>query len=250
MLTREARRSIGETDLLVHTEWQQEFAGLVAGTTMAPQDYGLAGAAPAWLVMERFEALTSALGCHASVVGRQVHGARVGIVDSAPCFGTCVAGELDGLASDRIGILLTVTTADCVPVYLLDPVSGGIALLHAGWRGALAGILEQGIQTLAAMNGAAPADLRVHLGPAICGDCYEVGPEVLREFGRPGTRHGSLDLRSWLMEEALQLGVPATAISASSWCTRCSADLLHSHRGSQGIAGRMAAFLGWRVRYE
>ena len=172
------------------------------------------------------------------------------VVDPAPPFGFCVSGEMDGLASDRPGVLLTVTTADCVPVFLIDPVSGGFALLHAGWRGALAGIVEHGIQTLEALNGASRAEMRVHLGPAICGECYEVGPEVLREFGRPGTDHGILDLRAWLTEETIRSGVPASAISASSWCTRCSADLLHSHRGSQGTAGRMAAFLGWRVRYE
>jgi copper oxidase (laccase) domain-containing protein len=72
----------------------------------------------------------------------------------------------------------------------------------------------------------------------------------LREFGRPGNDHGRLDLRAWLTEESLRLGVPASAISESIWCTRCSAEVLHSHRGSQGAAGRMAAFLGWRVRNE
>ncbi len=250
MLTREERISVRGVDLLVHTGWEREFPGLVAGTTIAPQDYGLSGSDSVWAVSERFESLTAALGCRACVVGRQVHGARVAVVDPSPRFGFCVAGDTDGLASDRPGVLLTVTTADCVPVYLLDPVSGGFSLLHAGWRGALAGIVEQGIQALEALNGAARAEIRVHLGPAICGECYEVGPDVLREFGRPGTDHGILDLRAWLTEETIRLGVPASAISASSWCTRCNADLLHSHRGSQGTAGRMAAFLGWRVQYE
>jgi hypothetical protein len=250
LLTRETWTRIADIDLLVHAGWEREFPGLVAGTTVAPQDYGLSSSASTWGVTERFEAMTRALGCRASVVCRQVHGSRVIIVDPPPVSGVCIAGEADGLASDGPGVLLTVTTADCVPVYLLDPDSRAFALLHAGWRGAVAGIVERGIRTLEALKGVVPSGLRVHLGPAICGDCYEVGPEVLREFGRPGNDHGRLDLRAWLTEESLRLGVPASAISESIWCTRCSADVLHSHRGSQGAAGRMAAFLGWRVRNE
>ena len=250
MLTRETRSRIADIDLLVHEGWEAEFPGLVAGTTIAPNDYGLLTSASAWAAAEQFEALTRALGCRASVVCRQVHGSRVVVVDPPPAFGVCIAGDADGLASDGAGVLLTVTTADCVPVYLLDSDSRAIALLHAGWRGAVEGILERGIRTLEALKGAVTSGLRVHLGPAICGDCYEVGPEVLREFGIQGAEHGRLDLRAWLAEESLRLGVPGSAISESSWCTRCSADLLHSHRGSQGTAGRMAAFLGWRVRGE
>jgi len=250
LLILEERRSIADIDLLVHADWEREFPGLVAGMTVAPNDYGLSGSDSAWAVTERFEALAHALGCRASVVGRQVHGSRVAVVDPSPASGVCIAGDADGLASDRRGVLLTVTAADCVPVYLLDPVSRAVALLHAGWRGAVAGIVGEGIRALAALKGAGPSGLRVHLGPAICGDCYEVGPDVLQEFGRPGTDHGSFDLRAWLKAEATRMGVPAGSISESSWCTRCSADLLHSHRGSQGTAGRMAAFLGWRSRCE
>lgn len=247
MLIREELRSVAAIDLLVHAEWESTFPGLVSGTTLAPSDYGISSAATTWEISERFDALAHALGCRASVVGRQVHGARVIVVDSSPVSGVCIAGDADGLASNRTGVLLAVTTADCVPVYLLEPDSRVFAVLHAGWRGALEGIVEQGIRTLEVLSGVVPAELRVHLGPAICGDCYEVGPEVLQKFGRPGTGNGMLDLRAWLTREALRLGVPAGAITSSSWCTRCSADVLHSHRASRGTAGRMAAFLGWRA---
>lgn len=250
MLIREDLRSVDSIDLLVHAEWESEFPGLVSGTTLAPTDYGLSSAATTWEVSERFDTLARALGCRASVVGRQVHGARVVVVDSSPVSGVCIAGDADGLASDRAGVLLAVTTADCVPVYLLEPDSRAFAVLHAGWRGALEGIVEQGIRALEVLNGVARAELRVHMGPAICGDCYEVGPEVLQRFGRPGTDNGTLDLRAWLTLETVRLGVPAGAISASSWCTRCSANVLHSHRASRGAAGRTAAFLGWRVERE
>jgi len=248
LLTREERRTVADIGLLVHAGWEREFPGLVAGITVAPDDYGLSSETPARRVAERFEALMLALGCRASVVGRQIHGPGVAVVDPSPGSGVCIAGEVDGLASDRPGVLLTVTTADCVPVYIVDPDSRALALLHAGWRGAAAGVVGEGIRALGALNGVTSSDLRVHLGPAICGACYEVGPEVLREFGHPGTDSGRFDLRAWLMEETVRLGVPGDAISTSGWCTRCSADVLHSHRATRGTAGRMAAFLGWRVR--
>ena len=250
MLIRESPKSVDGTELLVHVEWETEFPGLVCGTTVAPTDYGLSGSATTWELTERFDALTRSLGCRASIVGRQVHGEHVVVVDPSPPSGLCIAGDADGLASDRTGVLLTVTTADCVPVYLLEPESRALAVLHAGWRGALAGIVEQGIRALGVLKGVVPNDLRVHLGPAICGDCYEVGPDVLQRFGRSGTDHGKLDLRAWLTRDTARLGVPAGAISASSWCTRCNADLLHSHRASRGTAGRMVAFLGWRAGGE
>ena len=250
MLARERRSTTAEVDLLIHGDWELEFPGLVAGITVSPSDFGLLGSDSAWSVTRRFESLTDALGCRSSLVCRQVHGARVIVAEPAPVSGICIAGDADGLASDEAGILLTVTTADCVPVYLLDPDSGSLALLHAGWRGSVAGILERGIRTLESMSGVSRSELRVHLGPAICGDCYEVGPEVLREFGGSEFEHGMLDLRAWLSDESVRLGIRPDAISESSWCTSCSADLLHSHRGSRGTAGRMAAFLGWRIPCE
>ena len=93
-----------------------------------------------------------------------------------------------------------------------------------------------------------PGAVRVHLGPAICGACYEVGPEVLGAFGKAQKGRGQLDLRGWLRGQAIDCGVREDRITVSTWCTRCGAEWLHSHRGSAGTAGRMAAFLGWRHR--
>lgn len=245
MLIGEARSEFADIDLLRHEGWEEECPGLMAGTTAAPQDYGLAGTGTAWEITGRFESLAHALGCRASVVCRQVHGSRVIPVDRPPFPGVCVAGDADGLATDASDVLLVVTVADCVPVFIVDPDSRAIALLHAGWRGAAGGILEQGIRALEALRGCSPAGLRVHMGPAICGSCYEVGQDVLREFGRAGEARGKLDLRSWLGEDAVRLGIRRESISASTWCTACSTGRLHSHRRSGGSAGRMAAFLGW-----
>lgn len=237
---------------LVHEAWESEVEGLACGITTAEAgDYGLSRR-PLDALLGGYLGLARHLGFGLVTVGRQVHGAEVRRLDAGRLAGggllpdggsaLLLAGRVDGLIATGPGILLAVTAADCVPVHLLDARAGRVALLHAGWRGAAAGILERGVDALA-RQGSDPAALRVHLGPAICGACYEVDEPVLRAFGLPG-RRARLDLRGLLVGRALEAGVPAAGVTVSAWCTRCDAGL-HSHRG--GAAGRMAAYLGMRT---
>ena len=230
----------------LHESWGTEFPGVVAGITeAAPGADFFAARMEAWSFHERVGQLAAQLGFRSVAWTRQVHGTEVRPVDPS-AVGLFSRGEADGVYVCRRGILLLVRVADCVPVYLLDSEGDGMALLHAGWRGASAGILARGIAALGEACGTGPRGLRVHLGPAICGECYEVGGEVLQAFGRARQPGGKMDLRAELAGQALSLGVPAEAVTRSSWCTRCHLDRFHSHRGSQGSAGRMAAFLGSR----
>jgi len=123
------------------------------------------------------------LGMKSIAVVRQVHGTRIVEVGPSSEPGVRVAGEADGLVTVAPDILLVVTTADCVPV-----------ILHAGWRGAAAGILERAIERFGTSYGVGAGDLLVHLGPSICGACYEVGAAVLGAFGYDGGDRGALDL--------------------------------------------------------
>ena len=226
--------------------WGTEFPGVVAGITEAAPGADFSAArTEAWSFHERLEQLAAQLGFWSVAWTRQVHGAEVRQVD-LPVVGAFSPGEADGLHASRRGMLLLVMVADCVPVYLLDSRGDGTALLHAGWRGASAGILARGISALEEAYGTSPRELRVHLGPAICGECYEVGGEVLQAFGHARRANGKVDLREELAGQALALGVPANAVTRSAWCTRCHPDRFHSHRGSQGTAARMAAFFGLR----
>jgi copper oxidase (laccase) domain-containing protein len=89
-------------------------------------------------------------------------------------------------------------------------------------------------------RGLAAGDLRVHLGPAICGRCYEVGPDVYEQLtGWQTIRHRHVDLRALLWEQARDAGV--RMISGSACCTRCDVDRFFSHRA--GDAGRQIAVL-------
>ncbi|MGH2819988.1 MAG: polyphenol oxidase family protein, partial [Actinomycetota bacterium] len=122
------------------------------------------------------EGVAAALGFDvASLVQlRQVHGAEV---LEAPPGSAGVRGEGDGLVARAPGVVLGVLAADCVPVLLEG--RGGIAALHAGWRGLVAGVLERGVEKIAPVTAA-------WIGPSIHACCYEVGSDVTEAFARAG----------------------------------------------------------------
>ena len=173
------------------------------------------------------------------VVGHQLHGTSVGVCERVGP-GLVVREGLDGHATTIAGILLIVLVADCVPVYLLNPVSKAVVLLHAGWRGTAGGILEAGLNQLESLGGTKSADIVMHCGVSVCGDCYEVGPEVIQATcGRNVDCPEALDLRGVLTEQAHRLGIGQ--VTSSSWCTVHDAGRFHSFRSNGAGAGRMAA---------
>jgi len=235
---------------LVHPRWAEAFPWLIQGTTVRatgaePFDLGLfSDASPPRAVLGAWERLRLASGCPRVVHAHQVHGATVRMHD-AGTPGLHLAEACDGHATDAAGTLLAVTTADCVPVFLVDPERRAVALLHAGWKGVAAGILERGLEVLEERFGSRPVDLAVHLGPAICGLCYEVGPEVFEELGLdPPSAPSPVDLRTLLARRGVERGVRATRLSVSTHCTLCGGSGLFSHRG--GDRARQAGFLGLR----
>jgi hypothetical protein len=228
--------------------WRERL-GVVAGITGRQTasgttfDLGLWTESPVAEVMSRWRALRRALPeFPAQVMAHQVHRDQVIWTDQAS--GWVVHDGADGHATSRPGVLLMVTVADCVPIYLVAPRQRAIALLHAGWRGTAAGILEQGVAMLEARCGVRPADLVMHAGVAISGPCYEVGAEVMTGVGRPAAGPGPwhLDLRAVLTEQAARLGI--AEVSSSGHCTSRDNDRFFSHRASGGRDGRMVAYLG------
>jgi polyphenol oxidase len=227
--------------------WWREL-GLVAGITgrgTGPDggfDLGLWSQAPVGEVMTRWRALRrSFAGFSAVVLGNQVHGTEVATIGAAE--GWIHREGIDGWVTTAPGVLLTVTVADCIPVYLTAP-GKGVALLHAGWRGTAGGILARGLEPLLTATKASPSDIIMHNGIGICGDCYEVGSEVMLGCARPAEGAGPwhLDLRDTLAEQASNLGI--TRITRSSHCSAHSRPAFYSHRASRGTDGRMVAYLG------
>lgn len=167
----------------------------------------------------------------------QVHGSRV-IVHHPSWEGWLRCDDADGHAALERGTALAVTVADCVPVFIAHP-SGAIALLHSGWRGTAARIVQRGIEALA-HRGIPARELRIHTGPAICGDCYEVSADVYAQLtGRNPGKPTNVDLRALIAEHARAAGVEH--ITTSPWCTRCDNDRFFSHRA--GDAGRQLAVM-------
>lgn len=254
-------RAEGPVPRFVHPDWADRFPWLVQGTTgtgAARGDRGaggihdgrtdgggfdlrLFGPAPVGDVLERWRRLRETTGCPSAVHARQVHGARV-LSHGPVAPGLLIVDDADGHATREPGLLLTVSVADCVPISLVDPERRAVALLHGGWRGAAAGILGQGLAALRGVAGTEPADLITHFGPAICGACYEVGPEVHEALGLPRpSAPEPIDLRAVLARQAIQFGVRPGGISVSAYCTRCGGPEFHSHRG--GSEGRQVGYL-------
>ena len=229
------------------TEWQARY-GLIAGITgrgTAPGrgfDLGLWTDAPVGEVMSRWRTFRHSLpGAESFALGNQVHGIEVMTVGAGRGW-THVEG-IDGWVTTTPGTYLTVTVADCIPVYLAVP-GRGVALLHAGWRGTAAGILGVGLTRLLEATGSASSDVVMHCGVGICGDCYEVGSEVMTGCGVPHVGCGPwhIDLRDCLVDQAAALEVGL--ITASSWCSAHDRVRFYSHRASRGTDGRMVAYLG------
>ena len=137
--------------------------------------------------------------------------------------------------------------ADCVPVFLVDAGRRCVAAIHSGWRGTAQGITEAGIARMAAAWGSAPGDLWLHVGPSICGECYEVGPEVhaaIHPDRPPPPGKANIDVRAAIVERALAAGIPPSQISASTHCTLCGPPDFFSHRG--GSSARQMGLIGIR----
>lgn len=216
---------------LLAAEEVAEFAaiGIRAFTTgRIAGSFSTASSEPTREVMARWDALRDSLrpGTTRLATARQVHGARV--IRHAPGWEGWLRGdEGDGHLSNDRGIAMAVSVADCVPVFIAHP-SGAAAILHSGWRGTALRIVEQGLAAFAQLGHPA-SELRLHLGPAICGRCYEVSADVYERLtGTPTMRAANVDLRSIIADHARSAGV--RSISISGECTRCDNDRFFSHR--------------------
>ena len=173
----------------------------------------------------------------------QVHGTGVATVDgpqAGPVPGT------DALVTATPGLVLCVLVADCVPVLLADHEAGVVAAVHAGREGVRQGVLPAALSAMAAL-GARARHVTALLGPAVCGECYEVPAAMQADVARvaPGaavrTRQGTpgLDLRAGVAEILGRAGIPEVVQDP-----RCTVEdpLLFSHR-RDGVTGRQAGLV-------
>jgi polyphenol oxidase len=207
---------------------------------------------------------------------RQIHSSLIRRV-AAEDISTPLKG--DGLMTDQPGVLLGIQTADCIPVLVADRKNRAVAAFHAGWRGTLARIVENGVGRMRLEFGSRPENLIASIGPGIGQCCYSVGEEVRQQFESqfiyapelfrevydsdpvkekypmlfltaraPG--HSELgpamhlDLVEANRRQLLAAGLKKGSIFVTGQCTGCNTDRFFSHRIEKGFTGRMMSVIG------
>lgn len=213
-------------------------------------------------VKENYRRMANAMGVDRErmVLTWQTHTTNVRVV-SEEDFGKGVVRDrdyrnVDGLITNIPGVTLVTFFADCVPLYFLDKKNRAIGLSHSGWRGTVNRMGAVTLKKMAEEFGTDPKDVVACVGPSICQDCYEVGPEVIEQFAGAFAPeyHGQLfyekpngkfQLNLWEANRIIlmEAGVPETNISVTDICTHCNPDLLFSHRRSADKRGNLCAFL-------
>lgn len=197
------------------------------------------------LVLEEF-----GMGIDRMCSSDQVHGTVLKKISGA----SDDAGECDGIFTAATRVVLSMYFADCTPLFFYDPVNKAIGLSHAGWRGTAGDIASLSVEFLAREFGSRPADIIAVIGPSIGPCCFEVGPEVDREFReklgkirvgefiRPaGNDKFFIDLKAVNRELLLKSGLKSPNVHTHNICTSCEKDIFYSYRRDRGETGRMAA---------
>ena len=156
----------------------------------------------------------------------------------------------DALVTDQAGVLLTIRTADCLPVLVHDSARNVVAALHVGWRGAIAGIVPKSLSLLHQRFGSTPESLQIGIGPSVGPCCYEVDEPVLSRLragfrdwrsvvGDAGPNKAMLDLHALVRRQAQGAGVDGDRIRSVRVCTACHPDLFYSYRREGTVKGTM-----------
>ena len=212
---------------------------------------------------------------------RQIHSSLIRRVQANDVHSTEMPAVLkgDGLMTGEPGVLLGIQTADCIPVLVADRKHRAVAAFHAGWRGTLARIVENGVGRMRLEFGSKPEDLIASIGPGIGQCCYSVGDEVREQFESqfmyapalfrevydsdpvrekypmlfltaraPGHSEIGpqihLDLAEANRRQLLAAGLGESAIFLTGQCTGCQTDRFFSHRIERGFTGRMMSVIG------
>jgi polyphenol oxidase len=201
-------------------------------------------------VAQNYARLLRAIGCEtrSRCAVHQVHAADVLRVR---CDAEFVPGQCaDALMTDDATKLLSITTADCVPVLFATTDGRTVAAAHAGWRGVVAGVVTNTIRAMPEVP------LIAAIGPCIGFDAFEVGGEVLDAFAahfgervssfsrRDADGKGHIDLRAAVRLQLIAAGIAPDRIDTADRCTFANADEFFSHRRDRGVTGRMASLIG------
>jgi len=199
-----------------------------------------------------------ALGCpqeHLYEV-TQVHGAAVKTVEQCENREAVFRLQADALVSNRSPAAVGVRVADCLPLLLADPITGSVAAIHAGWRGAEAGVVRAAVEALLRLRGVLAQNLVAAIFPHIRTCCFEVGDDVAARLqavcadapvvSRPERKKPHVDLAAVVRAHLAYAGVTAERVQDVPGCTRCDPTRFFSYRRQGEIAGRHLAAIAVR----
>lgn len=186
---------------------------------------------------------------------RQIHSDVIHVIHSS----SSKRMEGDALITRKPGILLIIKTADCLPILLSDKANSLIAAAHCGWRGTAQKLIYQLVKQIQGEFSIPASSLSAVLGPCIGQSCYEVGPEVRREFLEAGLSSNPfhsqadapdkflLNLKSSNRDQMVNAGIPPSQIFSLGDCTHCNSNMI-SFRRDRSECGRMFSFVGLRAK--
>jgi hypothetical protein len=193
------------------------------------------------------------------VSGSQVHGAGIRVVEECDMGKGALSYEdslpdTDALITGLRGLPLSSYYADCVPIFLLDPVRKVAALAHAGWKGTVLKIGLKVVERMTEVFHTDPSDCLAGIGPSIGPCCYEVDEPVMSQFQMAfshceqffeAVSSGKWKLNLWEANRhtLLTAGLKTVNISTAGLCTSCNKDLFFSYRAQKGRTGRMASLI-------
>ena len=193
--------------------------------------------------------LLEALPSTAVAEAEQVHGASLAMLEAPRDASTMIAG-CDALVTHHPGLTLLVRSADCLPVFFVDPVRRVVALAHVGWRGLKAALPQRVVAALRHTHHSAVSQLHVAIGPAIRACCYEVGPEFCSAFEPFVRRQGNrlmCDLVGAAIDQLRRCGISSKHVVDCQRCTACETQRWFSLRREGPTTGRLVSFIQVRA---
>lgn len=177
----------------------------------------------------------------------QVHGTEI-------CYAieACRFDGYDALITDKPGLLIGVTVADCVPILIYDHDHQAVAAIHAGWRGTVGGIVTKTLERMQQQFGTTASQCYAYIGTCIDECSFEVGPEVAEQFESElkridtATGKGYIDLKRANLNQLIAFGIPVAQVEVSPFSTVLNNSNFFSYRAEQGQTGRMLAVIGLR----
>jgi YfiH family protein len=188
------------------------------------------------------------------IVANQTHSANITIIEKSKDSGWSsiedAIEDCDALITNTPNTMLTILTADCVPILLFDPKQKVVAAIHAGWRGTKQQIVKKTIKKMQEKFQSKPSEIIAGVAPSIGRCCYEVDWSVAQHFekikdayDKQGNKY-MLDLPLINQIQLLESGVKKEHIEMSNICTACEVKEYFSYRKEQGCSGRFMSMIG------